>query len=112
MQIQEVLNRIADFCGHSDESELLRFAFLMSLRTESLQSLSETELEDLYCQVAEQLVSATEQHITVSEELDRLADTQPCEFSPEHVWTLVRAIKAQGRCLNLYLADKQTIAST
>ncbi len=106
MPIQEILNRIADFCGHSDESELLRFAFLMSLRTDNLQSLSEDELEALYCQVAEQLVVATEQHVAVSEQLDQLAETQPCEFSPEHVWTLVRAIKAQGRCLNLYMSHE------
>ncbi len=103
MQIYEIINRLAAYCGHREESELLRLAFLISLRVESLSELDEAALE-AYCEeVTLELQVATEQHAAVSEELDQLADTMPCEFSPDHVWTLVRAIKAQGRFLQMYL---------
>ena len=103
MQIQNTLDRLANLYGHSDESELLRIALLISLRVESLASLDDQELELHYHEAILQLQSATDQHAAVSEELDQLASTQPCEFSPDHVWTLVRAIKVQSRCLSMYL---------
>ena len=103
MQIYELIDRLACFCGHRDESELLRMAFLISLRVDSISQLDDAALE-AHCEaVALDLQVATEQHAAVSEELDQLADTSPCEFSPDHVWTLVRAIKAQSRFLQMYL---------
>jgi hypothetical protein len=103
MQIYELIDRLAAQCGHSDESELLRMAFLISLRVDSLKELDDEALS-LHCrQVTLQLQSATDQYAAVSDELDRLAETHPCEFSPDHVWTLVRAIKSQSRFLQMYL---------
>ena len=103
MQINELIDRLAYYCGHSDESELLRMAFLISLRVDGLRELDDAALEAHCDAVTLQLKAATEQHAAVSEELDQLAGTLPCEFSPNHVWTLVRAIKAQSRFLQMYL---------
>ncbi len=106
MQIYEIIDRLACLCGHRDESELLRIAFLISLRVECLSALDEAELASHFDAVSSDLQIATEQHASVSEELDQLADTMPCEFSPDHVWTLVRAIKAQSRFLQMYLGNQ------
>jgi hypothetical protein len=107
MQIYEIIDRLACYCGHRDESELLRMAFLISLRVESLSELDDAELE-AHCEaVTVELQVATEQHAAVSAELDQLAETSPCEFSPDHVWTLVRAIKAQSRFLQMYLGKTE-----
>lgn len=103
MQIYEIIDRLACYCGHRDESELLRMAFLISLRVESLSELDDEALQAHLAAVTNELQVATEQHAEVSEELDQLADTLPCEFSPDHVWTLVRAIKSQSRFLQMYL---------
>lgn len=103
MQIYELIDRIACYCGHRDESELLRMAFLISLRVDAIGELDDAELEAHCDAVTSELENATEQHAAVSHELDQLADTLPCEFSPDHVWTLVRAIKAQNRFLQMYL---------
>jgi hypothetical protein len=105
MEINDYLNRISAICGHNEPSELLRMAFLISLRVEDLSSLNDESLRRLYNEVTYELQAATDQHAAVSEELDSLADSQPCEFSPNHVWTLVRAIKVQSRCLNMYLGQ-------
>jgi hypothetical protein len=103
MHIYEIINRLASHCGHRDESELLRLAFLISLRVENLSELDDDALAVHFEGVRSDLEIATEQHAAVSEELEHLAETAPCEFSPDHVWTLVRAIKTQGRFLQMYL---------
>ncbi len=49
-----------------------------------------------------QLQSAQDQESAVAEELDQLAASHPAEFSPSHVWTLIRAIKVQKQIIDLY----------
>ena len=107
MQINQFIDRLACYCGSCNESELLRMAFLISLRVESLSELDDATMVSHCEAVTLELQVATEQHAAVSEELDQLAETLPCEFSPEHVWTLVRAIKAQSRFLQMYLGGMQ-----
>lgn len=53
--------------------------------------------------ISMQLNAAGDQHAAVADELDSLAATEPCDFSPAHVFTLVRAIKVQSQVLSLYL---------
>ena len=106
MEINELIQRISKMCGHKEPSELLRMAFLVSLRIDNLDSLTDEILQQLYSDVTLELQAANDQHAAVSEELDELAESQPCEFSPTHVWTLVRAIKVQSRCLQLYLGNE------
>jgi hypothetical protein len=43
----------------------------------------------------------TEQYGAVAKELESLADTEPCEFDPQHIWTLIRAIKVQSKFVDL-----------
>jgi hypothetical protein len=45
--------------------------------------------------------SLDDQHAAVSNELGELASTEPCEFQPKHVWTLIRAIKVQSQFVDL-----------
>jgi len=64
-----------------------------------------------------QLQSAQDQESAVAEELDQLAASHPAEFSPSHVWTLIRAIKVQKQIIDLYqkptrYAGAETITST
>ncbi len=53
-----------------------------------------------------QLQSALDQESAVAEELDALAATHPAEFSPSHVWTLIRAIKVQKQILDLFVCPE------
>lgn len=45
--------------------------------------------------------SLEDQHAAVSNELEELASSEPCEFHPNHVWTLIRAIKVQSQFVDL-----------
>jgi hypothetical protein len=49
------------------------------------------------------LQSLMEQQAAVAEELDQLAAGSPCEFEPNQIWILIRAIKAQSRIVDLVI---------
>jgi hypothetical protein len=103
MQIDNLIERVASICGLNDPTEKLRMAYLISLSVDHLSELANDEVLAQCCRdVALRLQSATDQHLAISDELEQLADSQPCEFTPEHVWALVRAIKIQSRFLELY----------
>lgn len=104
MQAHELVQSVANISGHDDPIEHLRMALLIGLRQSDLASLeSQDELLAQYREVTALIQSNTDQHAAVSDELDTLALSQPCEFSPSHIWTLVRAIKIQSRVLQMYL---------
>lgn len=72
------------------------------------REVTDAALQQQCQEISIQLAAATDQHAAVSDELDSLAATEPCDFSPEHLWTLVRAIKVQSQILNHYLGPAQT----
>lgn len=73
------------------------------------ERISDDELFSLSQDVSLQLGAAGDQHAAVADELDSLAATSPCDFSPAHVFTLVRAIKIQSQVLNLYLGPVEVL---
>ena len=111
-----LVERLAQLYPHYGQSELLRMGLLLSLRQQedsaggpAFERASEDELFLLSQELALQLSAAGDQHAAVADELDSLAATSPCEFSPTHVFTLVRAIKIQSQVLNLYLGPAEVL---
>jgi hypothetical protein len=41
----------------------------------------------------------------MTDELERLAKSDPRKFTPDQIWILIRAIKVQGQILQLYIGD-------
>lgn len=105
MIAQELVNAVADLRPEYTAAQQLRIALLLSLQHDNIENLSKNkeELERQLLNVTIQLSATTDQHAAVSGELDSLASTTPCEFTPEHLWTLVKALKVQSQILNLYL---------
>jgi hypothetical protein len=100
----EIIRRLTRLYPHYGQAELLRLALLLSLHHPEVQAeRSEAELRAVCQEIVLQCSAAGDQHAAVADELDSLAATAPCEFSPQHVFTLVRAIKVQSQVLNLYL---------
>ena len=62
---------------------------------------SQEEFLSLLDEIQLRLQSIDDQHAAVANELDQLALTQPCEFEPKHVWTLIRAIKVQSQFVDM-----------
>lgn len=104
MDAQELVDAIAKLRPQYSPAEHLRIALLLSLQYPDLTPLNdERELERQCLEVTIQLSATSDQHAAVANELDSLATTAPCEFTPDHLWSLVRALKVQSQILNLYL---------
>jgi hypothetical protein len=101
---QKLVGAVAELRPDQPATEHLRIALLLSTQQPDLAaSLEACELERLCTDVAIQLSAASDQHAAVAGELDSLALTTPCEFTADHLWSLIRALKVQGRILDLYL---------
>lgn len=130
-----LIQHLAQLYPHYDQAELLRMALLVTLHP--LESEAATQWGEADCgktrdkcagdgppvQAADgaagllrhsqaislRLSAAADQHAALAEELDSLAATTLCEFSPEHLFALVRAIRVQSRVLDLYLGAEQVL---
>lgn len=113
MDATVLVERIARYQADRAPVDHLRMALLLLLHTPDIDdSVSESRLEQLCQEMSMQLSAADDQHAAVADELDSLAVTAPCDFSPDHLWTLVRAIKIQSRILNLYLGPTHVGSAT
>lgn len=108
MDALQLIERLAQLRPDCEPAELLRIGLLLALRHPQLDALEdEAELQRQCDDIAIQLSATADQHSAVADELDGLAAESPCDFSPDHLWTLVRAIKVQSQILNLYLGSAE-----
>jgi hypothetical protein len=104
VEAQQLTTQLAELRPDLPAAELLRLALLLALQNPDLKVLeNDGELERQCQEIGWQLSATSDQHAAVADELDSLAATTPCDFSPNHLWTLVRAIKVQNQIINLYL---------
>ncbi len=103
--LQEVL---AEMPG-APAAEAFRMAMLLCHAAPSVDALDDDRLRTkLLGEVQLQIAMHEDQHAAIASELDALARTEPCEFSVNHLWTLIRAIKVQSQLLNFYLGPQVT----
>lgn len=104
VEAQQLTMQLAELRPDLPPAELLRLALLLALQNPDLRVLENGgELERQCQEIGLHLSATSDQHAAVADELDSLAATAPCDFSPSHLWTLVRAIKVQNQIINLYL---------
>ncbi len=107
MNAQKLATAVAQLRPEYTPAEHLRIALLLSLQHPDLEPLTDAEELERQClDITLQLRATADQHAAVSSELDSLASTEPCEFSPTHLWSLVRALKIQSHILNMYLGPE------
>ncbi len=104
MRLCELVAEIERFQPEAEPSTVARMAMLLALSNVNLDELRRRdEFERQYHEIENRIRASMDQHAAVAEELDTLASSDPCEFSPDHLWTLIRAIKVQSQILSLYL---------
>ncbi len=104
MNLCDLIVSIQKLRPEADAQTLARIALLLLNEQPKFDGLDRSEtLERRIQLLLGRLQAAHDQHSAVADELENLAATSPCEFSPSHVWTLIRAIKVQSQIINLYL---------
>ncbi len=83
---------------------MARLCLLLSNFADDLETLSdERTLAQAWQDMGLRIQAATDQHAAMTDELERLAESDPKQFTPEQIWILIRAIKVQSQVLQLYV---------
>jgi len=102
MRLSQLVERLHQQLPNANDRRIACLAMLLCDRDPQFRCLSNGELFlSLLDEIQLRLNSIDDQHAAVANELDELASTQPCEFEPKHVWTLIRAIKVQSQFVDI-----------
>ena len=106
MNCAELAERIERLQPGADTRDVARLCLLLSNATQDSEDLSDDHiLTQAWKEMGLRLQAATDQHAAMTDELERLAQSDPRKFSPDQIWILIRAIKVQSQILQLYIGD-------
>ena len=104
MNCQELAARIERLEPDARPRDVARFCVLLTNVVDNLQELEDDgRLHEAWQEMGLKLQAATDQHAAMTEELEAMAQSEPRAFSPDQIWTLLRAIKVQSQVLQLYV---------
>jgi len=104
MTCTELAQRIEYLQPSASPQEVARLCLLLSNSVDDLGALREQRaLYDAWKRTGLKLQVATDQHAAMTEELERLAASDPQSFNQEQIWVLIRAIKVQSQVLQMYV---------
>jgi hypothetical protein len=104
MKCDELANRLEQLQPGAGTKDVARLCLLLSNAIENVDDLEdEGVLTEAWKEVGLRLQAATDQHAAMTEELERLARSDPRKFTPDQIWVLIRAIKVQSQVLQLYV---------
>ncbi len=103
---QDLAENVQKIEPDAEVRHVARICLLLSNATDCFEDLNDQKkLEDAWREMNLRLQAATDQHAAVTEELERMAKSDPSKFDKEQIWTLIRAIKVQSQILELYLGE-------
>ena len=109
MKCTDLAKRIEEIRPGADVRDVARLCLLLTNASEDLTTLtSDQVLASAWKQMDLRLQAATDQHAAMTRELEFLARTDTHPLTTDQIWVLIRAIKVQGRMLQLYLGAGQS----
>ena len=106
MKCAELAEKIEKLQPDADTRDVARLCLLLSNGSHPVDNLSDDKnLARAWKEMGLRLQAATDQHAAMTEELERLAKSDPKRFTPDQIWILIRAIKVQSQILQLYIGD-------
>jgi hypothetical protein len=106
MNCQDLASRIQRLQPDADARDVARLCLLLANSTDDVGKLNDDLfLTAAWREMGLRLQAATDQHAAMTEELESLAKSEPQRFTPDQIWTLIRAIKVQSQILQLYVGE-------
>lgn len=103
MRFSQIVKRIENLRSDCRMSEIAQLSILAINTANSEDELTTDEkLVQLLQDMSLRLNQTNDQHAAVTEELRKLAESDPKDFQREQIWTLIRAINVQDQLLHLY----------
>ncbi len=107
MTCQELAAKIEMLQPDAMPRDVARLCLLLSNYANNLDDLEDDALlTEAWRQMGIRLQAATDQHSAMTEDLEQLATTDPCAFTADQIWVLIRAIKVQSQVLQLYVGGR------
>lgn len=107
MNCPELADRIQRLHPEACPREVARLCLLLANATEDMACLEDDELlGEAWRKVHLRVQATADQHAAMTEELERLARSDPRQFTPDQIWVLIRAIKVQSQILQMYIGDE------
>ena len=104
MKCRELIERIERIEPNLAPQEVARLCLLLINSTDDLNSLAdEAALTAAWQEMNLRIQVATDQHEAMTEELERLGNSDPQKFTQDQIWILLRAIKVQSQILKQYV---------
>lgn len=106
MNCAELAERIQQLQPEAEPRDVARLCLLLTNGVHPVEDLEDDRvLTENWKEMGLRLQAATDQHAAMTDELERLAQTDPQKFSPDQIWILIRAIKVQSQILQLYIGE-------
>jgi len=106
MKCHELAEKVSQLRPELSPTDVARLCLMILNQEDNPSRLDDPAvLQSVWQNVSFRFEAATDQHAAVSHELDTLLNDGPVEFSPDQLWTLLRAVKVQGQMLDLYTKD-------
>ncbi len=103
---QDLAARIQSIQPDALPGDVARLCLLLINNVSEPNKLEDDDfLADAWSEMGMRLQAATDQHAAMTEELEDVSRQNPADFTGEHVWILLRAIKVQSQVLQLYLGN-------
>ena len=104
MTCQKLADRIQELQSDASPRDVARLCLLLTNFVEDFDQLDD---EQFLCrswrEMGIRLQAATDQHAAMTEDLEKIADCDPLDFTADQVWVLIRAIKVQSQVLQMYV---------
>jgi len=106
MNCTDLAGRIERMQPGAEAKDVARLCLLLANATEDVTAFTDDKvLTRAWREMGLKLQAATDQHAAMTEELERLAQSDPQKFTPDQIWVLIRAIKVQSQILQLYVGE-------
>ncbi len=103
MNCQELAAKLSVWQPDRSPTEIARLCLMIFTAVEDPSTLSEEAvLREAWRTVRFRMDAAADQHAAMAIELEQLCHDGPVRFSPDQIWTLLRAVKIQSQVLELY----------
>ncbi|MCG8648317.1 MAG: hypothetical protein MI861_00705 [Pirellulales bacterium] len=103
MTCHELAERLLALQPELSPADVARLCLLILNQTDDTERLADhAELNAAWKNASFRLEAAADQHDAVADELDQMCGDGPVKFTPDQLWTLLRAVKVQNQILELY----------
>lgn len=102
MNAAHLVNDIQLVMPAASQFEILQMAYLVSLEAAETDRENPERLRQLVREIQLRLKAASDQFTAVAHELSAVGRFDPCKFSPNQLWSLLRSIKVHSQLLQLY----------